>query len=349
MPTQQVIAPPARAGMFIVVTVDDGAEERVRDLLTEVSGLARSVGFRRPYDELLCVIGIGAQFWDRMFGADTRPLHLHPFEELRGARHHAPSTPGDLLIHLRSKSPDVCFELAALLVGRLRGLGTVVDEVHGFKFFDDRDLLGFVDGTENPEGKAAGEAVLIGDDDPRYAGGSYVIVQKYLHDMDAWNSLSVEEQQRVIGRTKLEDIELSDETKPSNSHVALNTIELPDGTQRQIMRDNMPFGSLGEQEFGTYFIGYAADPGVTEQMLRNMFIGKPEGNTDRILDFSTAVTGALFFVPPVEFLDDPDPQPRPDAEEQSEQSDDEDSESEPSSGSLHIGALNHRTAERGTP
>jgi putative iron-dependent peroxidase len=219
------------------------------------------------------------------------------------------STPGDLLFHIRSAQTDVCFELAAQIMERLAGAVTVVDEVHGFKYFDDRDLLGVVDGTENPTGPAATAAVVIGDEYRDFAGSSYVIVQKYLHDMAAWNRLSVEAQEGVIGRKKLSNVELSDEAKPSNSHVALNTIVDADGTQRQILRDNMAFGTIGQGEFGTYFIGYAATPSVIEQMLENMFIGKPPGNYDRVLDFSRALTGTLFFVPTADFLDDPPPLP----------------------------------------
>jgi putative iron-dependent peroxidase len=201
-----------------------------------------------------------------------------------------------------------CFELASQIMDRLTGAVTVRDEVHGFKYFDMRDLLGFVDGTENPVGPPARAAVLIGEEDPQFRGGSYVIVQKYLHDLRAWNALSVEAQEKVIGRTKLSNIELDDAVKPDNSHVALNTITDPDGTERQILRDNMPFGTVGKSEFGTYFIGYARSPAVTEKMLKNMFLGDPPGNYDRILDFSTPVTGTLFFVPTVDFLDDlPDP------------------------------------------
>ena len=141
--------------------------------------------------------------------------------------------------------------------------------------------------------------------DPAFAGGSYVVVQKYLHDLAAWNALPVEEQERAVGRTKLEDIELPDGVKAGNSHVALNTIVDGNGEQRQILRYNMPFGRVGAGEFGTYFIGYTASPDVIEQMLTNMFVGDPAGNHDRILDFSTAVTGSLFFAPATAFLDDP--------------------------------------------
>jgi len=267
---------------------------------------ARGVSFRNPTDELVCVLGIGAHLWDRLFDL-PRPAGLHPFAPLEGPRHTAPSTPGDLLVHLRAHHMDVCFELARQVTDRVRGHATVVDETHGFKYFDERDLLGFVDGTENPEGDAATAAVTIGAEDPAYAGGSYVVVQKYTHDLTTWNALSVEAQERVIGRSKLEDVEMPDAVKPIDSHVALNTIIDANGVQRQIMRDNMPFGELGTAEFGTYFIGYASHPDVIEQMLRNMFLGDPPGNTDRILDFSTARTGGLFFVPTVEFLDDPPP------------------------------------------
>jgi putative iron-dependent peroxidase len=272
-------------------------------LLADWSSLRRTVGFRAPGDDLVCVAAIGSQAWDRLF-AGPRPAELHPFRELRGDRHHAVATPGDLLFHIRHERMDLCFEFAAQAMTRLAGAVTVVDETHGFRFFDERDLLGFVDGTENPEGAAAGAAALVGAADPGFVGGSYVIVQKYLHDLDAWNALSTEDQERVIGRSKLSDIEMPDDVKPANSHVAVNTIEDPDGTQRQILRANMPFGELGRGEFGTYYIAYAATPSVTELMLTRMFIGDPQGNTDRILDFSRAVTGSLFFAPSADFLDD---------------------------------------------
>ena len=301
---QAVLAPLTESAIFLVLTVDPGAEAEIRDLLADVSGLRRSVGFRLPEGVLSCVVGLGAGLWDRVFG-QPRPAGLHPFPELTGPRHMAVSTPGDLLFHIRAHRLDLCFELAERLMVRLSGCAHVVDEVHGFRSFDERDLLGFVDGTENPEGAAALHAVAIGENDPEFAGGSYVVVQKYLHDLDAWDALPVEEQERAIGRTKLSDIELPDDDKLANSHVALNTIIDENGEQQQIVRFNMPFGRVGAREFGTYFIAYARSPDVIEEMLRNMFLGKPPGNYDRILDFSRAVTGNLFFVPTASFLDDP--------------------------------------------
>lgn len=303
-----MLEPPSEAAIFLVLTVRAGAEDDVRETLADVSGLKRSVGFRVPEARLSCVTGIGSALWDRLFGNLPRPKGLHPFRPVRGARHFAPATPGDLLFHIRATRMDLCFELAQRLTERLQDLAEVIDEVHGFRSFDERDLLGFVDGTENPEGGAAAAAVVIGDEDPDFAGGTYTIVQKYTHDLTGWDALSTEEQERIIGRTKLSNLELPDDVKPPDSHVALTVIESEDGEELQIMRFNMPFGRVGTREFGTYFSGYARDPATIERMLENMFVGDPPGTTDRILEFSTAVTGTLFFVPAIDFLDDP-PEP----------------------------------------
>jgi putative iron-dependent peroxidase len=301
---QPILTPLTEAAIFLALTIDDGGEAAVLDVLPDVSGLVRSVGFRIPEGALTCVAGIGATAWDRLF-TGPRPAGLHPFRQLTGPRHTAPATPGDLFFHIRAHRLDMCFELAQLLMERFAGSARAVDEVHGFRSFDQRDLLGFVDGTENPDGPAARAAVLVGDGDPRFAGGSYLIVQKYVHNLGTWNALSVEQQEHAIGRTKLNDVELPDDIKPADSHVALNTIVDADGEEHQIMRYNMPFGRVGAGEFGTYFAGYGRDPAVIEQMLENMFLGKPAGNTDRILDFSTAITGNLFYIPTADFLDDP--------------------------------------------
>lgn len=335
---QAVTSPLTPAAIFLVATINDGGEEVVHDALADLSGLVRAVGFRDPSKLLSLVTSIGSEAWDRLFSG-PRPAELHPFDELSGGRHHAPSTPGDLLFHIKAKSLDYAFELAHRILNSLSGAVTVVDEVQGFKFFDNRDLMGFVDGTENPAGAVALNATSIGDEDPDFTGGCYVHVQKYVHDMTSWEALSVTEQERVIGRTKLEDIEMDDDEKPANSHLALNVIEDADGNELKIMRHNMPFGELGKSEYGTYYIGYSRTPTVTERMLRNMFIGDPPGNTDRILDFSTAITGTMFFTPAADFLDDPPPLPASsDAEELSAAP----APAPASDGSLSIGSLKGR-------
>src|SRR6201997_364393 len=258
---QPVSAPLTRAAVFLVVTVNPGPDNRaaVRAFCSDLPALIRAVEFRDLEAGLSCVMGIGSEAWDRLFG-DPRPAELHPFREIRAGSRHAVSTPGDLLFHVRSKRMDLCFEMAAQIMARLRDAGSTVDEVHGFRYFDDRDLLGFVDGTENPRGEEVIEAALIGDEDSAFVGGSYVIVQKYLHDIAGWNALSTEAQERIIGRSKLSDIELDDATKPTSAHNALTTIT-ENGKEFQILRDNMPFGQVGKGEYGTYFIGYCRTPG----------------------------------------------------------------------------------------
>ena len=300
---QPVAASLARASIFLVVTLKPGPDScaTLRSFCGNLPALLRAVGFRDIEAGLSCVLAFGSEAWNRLFGS-PRPAELHPFKEIRAGNRHAVSTPGDMLFHIRAKRMDLCFELATQIMARISDAVSPADEVHGFRYFDDRDLLGFVDGTENPTGQAAVDAVLIGDEDPEFAGGSYVIVQKYLHDLAGWNALSTEAQERIIGRTKLSDIELDDAVKPTSAHNALTVIE-EGGREIKILRDNMPFGRVADGEFGTYFIGYSRSPRTIEQMLENMFVGRPPGNYDRLLDFSRAVTGNLFFAPSLTFLE----------------------------------------------
>jgi porphyrinogen peroxidase len=300
---QSVAAPLTRAAIFLVVTINPGPQHReaIRAFCGDLATLFRAVEFRDIEGGLSCVMGFGAEAWDRLFGA-PRPAELHPFREVRAGERHAVATPGDLLFHIRAKRMDLCFELATQIMASIGDSVSAVDEVHGFRYFDDRDLIGFVDGTENPRGDSAIDAVLIGNEDAAFAGGSYVIVQKYLHDLNGWNALSTEAQERIIGRKKLSDIELDDSVKPTSAHSALTTI-VEGGKEVKILRDNMPFGRAAQGEFGTYFIGYSRSPRTIEQMLENMFVGRPPGNYDRLLDFSRAVTGNLFFAPSATFLD----------------------------------------------
>ncbi len=300
---QPVAAPLSRAAIFMVVTLrpEQQARATVRSFCGDLSGIFRAVEMRDLEAGLSCIMGIGSEAWDRLFGS-PRPAMLHAFREIRGEKHTAVGTPGDLLFHIRAKRMDLCFELETQIMTALGAAVAPADEVQGFRYFDDRDLIGFVDGTENPRGQVAVDAVVIGDEDPAFAGGSYVLVQKYLHDMQGWDALPTEAQEKIIGRKKLSDIELDDSVKPTSAHNALTTITV-DGKEVKILRDNMPFGRPAQREFGTYFIGYCRSPRPIEHMLENMFIGRPPGNYDRLLDFSRAVTGTLFFVPSATFLD----------------------------------------------
>jgi putative iron-dependent peroxidase len=343
---QPVAASLTRTAIFLVVTVNDGPdhEAAVRTMCGDLSALLRAVGFRDLDGKLSCVMAFGSDAWDRLFGA-PRPKELHPFGEIRG-QHHAPATPGDILFHIRATRLDLCFELATEIMSRLGGAVSTADEVHGFQYFENRDLLGFVDGTENPVDQAALDSTVIGEEDAGFAGGSYVIVQKYLHDLSAWNALPVEQQEKIIGRTKLSDIELDDSVKPTSAHNALTVIE-ENGEELDIVRANMPFGEVGKGEFGTYFIGYARSPRRIEQMLENMFVGRPPGNYDRLLDFSRAVTGTLFFVPPATFLEDVAPAPSAPAPTSAggEGAAPSEAQTAPSDGSLGVGSLKRDTGQ----
>jgi porphyrinogen peroxidase len=294
--------PQAAAVIFLVLAVRPGDENvlRTRQVCGDFDKLVRAVAARDDGAGLLCVLAFGSDIWEPLFGA-ARPRELHVFRELRSGPRLAPSTPGDLLVHIRAARMDLCFELATQLMRALSGAVSVVDEVHGFRYFDDRDLIGFVDGTENPKGAERIATTLVGAEDPPFAAGSYVIVQKYLHDLPKWHGQPVETQERIIGRSKLDDIELDDAVKPSFAHNALTTL-VENGEEIKILRHNMPFGNVEGGDSGTYFIGYARSPAPIEQMLENMFVGRPPGNYDRLLDFTHPVTGTNFFAPSLPVL-----------------------------------------------
>ncbi|RUY60037.1 Dyp-type peroxidase, partial [Mesorhizobium sp. M7A.F.Ca.CA.001.08.2.1] len=223
---QSVDAPLSLSAVFLVVTVASGqsALARVASVLGKLDDLVKNVGFRDLSGRLSCIAGIGRDLWDRL-SPDRRPLELKPFAPIKGAVHSAPSTAGDLLFHIRSERPDMCFEFERILLDNLGDGVSVIDEVSGFRYFDARDLLGFVDGTANPTGLDLPASALIGDEDADFAGGSYVVVQKYLHDMQAWARIPTPEQEAIIGRTKIDNIEIDDDDAPRKSHKSLATIE----------------------------------------------------------------------------------------------------------------------------
>lgn len=303
--SQPVTESPGKTALFMALNINPTAEAIaiVKDFCTDFPALVRSMTIRDPARNFRGIIGFGSDAWDKLFST-PKPAKLHTFEAIKGQTHTAPSTPADLLFHIRADQMDYCFEFARQIMSKIGQAVTYQDEVFGFRSFDARSMIGFVDGTENPTGNDAVECAFVGDEDPTFSGGSYVLVQRYVHDLTAWGKLSVEEQENVIGRKKFDDIELSDEEKPTNAHNVLTNITDSDGNELKIVRDNLPYGSPANGIYGTYFIGYAKDPSVTEKMLTNMFIGDPVGNHDRLLDFSTALTGALFFVPSYKLLEE---------------------------------------------
>ena len=295
---QSVDAPLSRATVLLILTVSPDVEALpvVCSVLNAIDDLVKTVSFRDLHAKLSCVVGIGRELWDRI-DSTKRPRELRSFVSVRGPVHSAPSTPGDLLFHIRSDRRDLCFEFETILLEAFDSSVVVIDEVYGFRYFDSRDLLGFVDGTANPTGSDLSESALVGDEDSDFAGGSYVVVQKYLHDLAGWKKLATETQQTIIGRTKLDNTEIEDDDAPRKSHKSLATVEDENGNEHDILRDNLPFGRPGQGEYGTYFIGYTRHLWVIEKMLQRMFLGEPVGSYDRLLDFSKAQTGVTFFAP----------------------------------------------------
>jgi putative iron-dependent peroxidase len=288
--------------IFMVWNFKDNLEvgDTFKKLCKLIINLNNSANVRFPVSRASCVLGIGYDAWLRLQLPTPLPKELVNFVPIAGQKHTAVSSRGDLHFHIRADTTSICYDMAAAISDVLAPVAVSVEEVHGFRYWDSRSILGFVDGTENPHGQDRDFFGIIGDDELAYKGGSYLFVQKYIHDLTAWKGLSTEQQEKVIGRSKADDIEMSDDVKPSNSHIALANV----GDDLKIIRDNMPFGSMSTNEMGTYFIAYASTFSTVQTMLNNMFIGVPEGNYDRILDFSTAKTGTLFFVPTFDMIDE---------------------------------------------
>lgn len=279
-----------------------GAAETARSTLAAIEDIAKSVSIRDSKANLVCTAAIGADAWESITER-PRPRDLRTFPVYKGDKHATVSTSGDLFFHIRADRFDMCFEVEQQILNPLRGAVRVVDETIGFRYFDTRDLLGFVDGTANPVGGDILGAVLVTvQDDPAAAGGSYVVIQKYLHDLARWNALDVKTQESIVGRRKFENTELNDVTSGQKAHKTLTSIEDEQGEEQVILRDNMPFGSPASGQLGTYFIGYSRKLWVMERMLERMFVGDPPGMHDRILDYSTPITGVTFFAPRASFL-----------------------------------------------
>ena len=304
MRPQNVTDKPGENAIFMVFSLleKENTIDIVKDLCNRFPVIIRSMRNRFPEHDISGVMGFGAEAWTFLFPDMPIPKELVLFKEIKGEKHTAVSTPGDLFFHIRSKKQDTCYEISRLISNTLEDATVAVDEVHGFRYFDGRAIIGFVDGTENPDFDTSKYAV-IGEYEPDFIGGSYAFVQKYVHDMNKWDSLTTEEQEKVVGRRKYDDWELSDDEKPENAHNAVTNIVDEQGNELKIVRANMPFANPAKREFGTYFIGYASTFSTTRRMLENMFIGDPVGNYDRLLDFSTPVTGTLFFVPGFDLLE----------------------------------------------
>ena len=300
-PQSGVLPEGSRHAIFLTLLLSDGEEAArvLRRAAAMLPALTEELAKVDPAAGLVSSIGFGAGVWNRLFEGNP-PASLRPFRRLEDASRRAPATPTDVLLHLRADRFDFCFDLARRFRAKLGCSVSVVEEVHGFRYLDSRDLTGFVDGTENPQGDHRAEVALVGVEDADFAGGSYVAVQRYVHDLAAWERLSVPEQEQIIARTKEDDIEFETDAKPPTAHIKRVNIK-EDGKSLEILRHSMPYGTADEH--GLVFIAYGSSPDPFDKMLAQMIVADEEGHYDHLMNFSRAVTGASFFVPARDWLE----------------------------------------------
>jgi putative iron-dependent peroxidase len=239
------------------------------------------------------VTGFRPELW-REAAPDEAPAEVEGFnEDLVGIDGFVmPATQHDAVLWLSGSAYDVIFDVARNAIAELEGLASVVEETSSWPYQHDRDLTGFIDGTENPTLVDAPELVLVPEGSPG-AGGTILLLQKWPHEASAWESLPVEQQERVIGRAKLDSVELED--KPSDSHVA-STDQDRFG---KIFRRNMPYGTVTDH--GTMFVGFSSEQRQLSTMLESM-AGLAGGVRDALTFYTRPVTGAYYFVPATDRL-----------------------------------------------
>lgn len=298
---QSGLIPEANAhAIFLTLELarSEAAAVRCRDVLARLPGLTDEIAAQAPHDALTSVVAVGATAWQRVFPGGN-PVGLVGFRSFADAGRLAPATAADLFVHLRSDRFDLCFELGRRLRAALGDTVRVIEDIHGFRYLDSRDLTGFVDGTENPHGDADRLRVAAIPDGP-FAGGSFVNVQRYVHALDKWGRLATPDQENVIGRTKADDIEFTGDRLPATAHIKRVSVK-EDGKSLKILRHSMPYGTASEH--GLYFVAYAARPDAFPRMLERMIVADDAGHYDHLMDYARAVTGAAFFAPARDWLE----------------------------------------------
>lgn len=283
---------------FIAFDWCDGVDvPAARRALAQVPLLTQTLAAEYPQAGLCSVVAIGTAAWEQLYG--RKPAQLQGFPQFGDTVIDLPVSELGGLLHIRSERHDLNFELANRIAEQLGPLVRWGEQIDGFRYLDSRDLTGFVDGTENPQGEERAEVALVGDEDAGFAGGSYLHIQRWLHNMPEWRATPVAEQEQVIGRSKQDDVEMDDEVKPPTAHIARVVIE-EDGAELEILRQSMPYGRLGEM--GLMFASYARSPQPFARMLAMMFRRDAAGHYDHLLNYSRPLTGAALFAPSVDFL-----------------------------------------------
>lgn len=297
-----VVAEASPAALFITLnqTRTEAAAARVKAALAKIPELQCAANAEHPEAEIHLVVAIGSHYWSQLQLSET-PAQLSPFPSLENGEFIAPNTPADLLLHIRSTQKDVNFKLAQTLMQTFGDAVTLVEEVEGFRYLDSRDLTGFVDGTENPEGEQREVVAVVGDEDAAFVGGSYIHLQRYVHNMPFWDQQTLKTQEDTIGRTKVDNIEYAGADKALTAHTKRTSLKDAAGQSIEILRHSMPYGNL--QECGLLFASYCRTPENFTLMLESMINGDADGHCDHLLKYTRAVTGQAFFAPSVAWLE----------------------------------------------
>ena len=297
---QDVFKDAGESVIFLMLSLKcaNPAQERevIADMANRVAAIQRSMNIRVAPETVKLTLGFSNRAWEYLFPKAKKPKELEDFQGVSGAHHTAPATPADLFLHVRAANAATTYLVVDQIMGFLRPIVDVVDETHGFHYHEGRAIIDFIDGTENPVGEEAKEWAIIGAEDPDFINGSYAFAQKYIHDLDAWRALPTEVQEKYSGRRKYSDLELPDEEKDPRAHNIISQ-DNRGGEEHKIVRMNVVFANPGEGVRGTYFIGYARHWDVTRTMINNMFT-----QDDRLLEYSTAEKGQLFFIPSKDLL-----------------------------------------------
>ena len=302
MTAQSVILPlPSDHARFIVLRLKDLSllelKEKIEDLLNTRDRLIT----QHPNAEIKTAVAFGSELWAKLY--PQSPEGFKQLDPIQGA-FEMPAVPADVLIHIASQRSDICFTLSQAFFDDIQDKVEVLDERVCFRYFDGRDLTGFIDGTENPQfPDDRAETALLGTDAGIFKDGSFIFAQRYVHDLEKWKRLKVDAQESVMGRSKLESIEMDDDIKPENAHIARVVIEDNEGEEMEILRHSLPYGD-GKGEQGLFFIAYTKNLAIIDDMLEHMFGTTGDGIHDRLLHFVTAVDGAYFFAPSEELLEE---------------------------------------------
>ena len=297
-----ICAEPSLHGYYLLFNVLDDKNAHIRQALSRLPALFDKYADRFSESNLTGVIAIGANYWDELH-PQARPSLLKSFTEIKCDDRIAPSVNYDLYIEVRSDRADVNHIVAGKVCALLADSVDLIEQVRAFRFLDGRDLTGFVDGTENPQGRHRRKVALINDEsDLMFSGGSYLHIQRYRHNLNLWNTLEVKEQEDVFARTKIDNEEYTSENKPETSHLKRASVKDADGNNLEIVRQSMPYGDMKIQ--GLFFVSYCHSPLPFEQMLKNMIGSEAHGHFDHMLKFTQAETGAAFFAPSLNFLAD---------------------------------------------